>query len=79
LIVAFSLVGSAVGAVVLGDALIRALLNVITMAKDGTAMTMVDCLCEMTEWATGYLTLKIIFFEREREIRKYNTLYTSYF
>jgi hypothetical protein len=55
LIVAFSLVGSAVGAVVLSDALHQASLNDRTMAKDGTAMAVVDCPREMTEWATGGL------------------------
>jgi uncharacterized protein YacL len=38
LIVAFSLVGSTVGTVVLSDALHQALLNDRTMVKDGTAM-----------------------------------------
>ena len=39
----------------LSDALHQASLNDRTMAKDGTAMAVVDCPREMTEWATGGL------------------------
>jgi hypothetical protein len=42
-----------VGVVVLGDALTQASLNVRTMAKDGTSMTVVDRLREMTSGRQG--------------------------
>jgi hypothetical protein len=62
-------VGSIVGVVVWGNALHRALLNVRTMAKDGTAMAVVDCPREMSEGATAVSQVKNqFFFKREREI-----------
>ena len=54
---------------VLGDALHQTSLNMRTMAKDGTAMAVVDCPREMSEGATAVSQVKNqFFFEREREI-----------